>query len=67
MLRTERPISALRGRLFHVDGQAVVPIYHPAAALYDRSKRDVLFDDFKRLRVVMDEATATGMQQPHLF
>lgn len=54
VLSTDRSISALRGRLFHVGRLSVVPVFHPAAALYDRSKRDVLFDDFKRLRVVLD-------------
>lgn len=58
VLDTDRPISALRGRLFHVDGRRVVPIFHPAAALYDQSKRGVLFDDFKRLRAVLDAAAA---------
>lgn len=66
VLATDRPISALRGRLFHVGGREVVPIFHPAAALYDQTKRDVLFDDFKRLRTVLDrlaggESDATGV------
>ncbi|MRS12700.1 MAG: uracil-DNA glycosylase [Actinobacteria bacterium] len=71
VLRTERPISALRGRLFHVDGRRIVPIFHPAAALYDQNKRAVLADDFRRLRAVLDAAAddpedvATG--QPSLF
>lgn len=56
VLQTDRPIGALRGRLFHVGGRQVVPVFHPAAALYDRSKRDVLFDDFRRLKVVLDRA-----------
>ncbi|MDY0340209.1 MAG: uracil-DNA glycosylase [Coriobacteriia bacterium] len=54
ILKTQRPISTLRGRLFRRGGMCVVPIFHPAAALYDRSKADVLFDDFKRLKVVLD-------------
>jgi DNA polymerase len=54
MLGTTHPISAVRGRLFRVDDLQVVPIFHPAAALYDRAKYDVLADDFKRLRVVLD-------------
>jgi uracil-DNA glycosylase family 4 len=49
-------ITALRGKLYHRDGRNVVPVFHPAAALYDGSKRDVLFDDFKRIRVVLDRA-----------
>lgn len=69
ILGTDRGITSLRGRLFHVDGRRVVPIFHPAAALYDQSKRAVLFDDFKRLRTVMDmseaqRAAAEAEQQP---
>ncbi len=72
ILGTERPISALRGKLYHVDGRRVVPIFHPAAALYDQTKRTVLFEDFKRLRVVLDAAAggddgAVGPEQPTLF
>ncbi len=73
VLGTERPISALRGRLFQVDGRRVVPIFHPAAALYDQSKRGILFDDFKRLRAVLDAAAADegsaahDPEQPTLF
>jgi DNA polymerase len=54
VLGTERGITHLRGRLFHVDGRRVVPIYHPAAALYDQTKRDVLFGDFQRLKRVLE-------------
>jgi hypothetical protein len=32
----------------------VLPIFHPAAALYDQSKREVLFEDFKRLKVLLE-------------
>lgn len=60
VLSTDRGISALRGRLFTVDGRKVVPIFHPAAALYDQTKRDVLFEDFKRLKVVLDAEAAGG-------
>lgn len=54
ILGLEAPISALRGKLHHRSGRNVVPVFHPAAALYDSSKRGVLFDDFKRLRTVLD-------------
>ena len=68
LLDTEVPISALRGRLYHVGDIRVVPVFHPAAALYDASKRDVLFEDFKRLRAVCDDrrdgATGASAQTP---
>ncbi|MRR11076.1 uracil-DNA glycosylase [bacterium] len=73
ILGTNTGITALRGRLFHVDGRRVVPIFHPAAALYDQSKRSMLFDDFKRLRTVLDSVQdghrglAEAPEQPPLF
>jgi DNA polymerase len=54
VLALDAPISALRGKLYHRNGRNVVPVFHPAAALYDSTKRDVLEDDFKRIRVVLD-------------
>lgn len=75
VLGTTSPITALRGRMFRVGGRRVVPIFHPAAALYDGSKRGVLFDDFKRLRAVIERVAsgedaapvAGGVEQPTLF
>ena len=49
VLRTERGITGLRGSV-HVTGPfKVFPVFHPAAAIYDRSKRDVLEADFRAL------------------
>lgn len=45
ILGTAEPISALRGRVFELDGRVVVPTYHPAAAIYDPAKREPLYDD----------------------
>jgi DNA polymerase len=71
VLDTARPISALRGRLFEKDGRGIVPIFHPAAALYDRSKAQVLFEDFRRLKVVLERGAADDgaphLDQPPLF
>lgn len=54
VLQTDIGITRLRGRRHEMDGRVVLPIFHPAAALYDQSKRGVLFDDFRRLRVLLD-------------
>lgn len=73
VLKTQAGITRLRGRLFRVDGRKVVPIYHPAAALYDRTKQDVLFEDFRRLKAVLDAAadeqkpSQPSVEQPTLF
>jgi len=49
ILKTDRGITGLRGTLQHSGKYDVLPIFHPAAALYDATKRDVLFEDFARL------------------
>ena len=56
VLQVTQPITTLRGKLYHRDGRRIVPVFHPAAALYDSSKRSVLFDDFQRIRVVLERA-----------
>ena len=53
MLGRTEGITRLRGRLFSVEGRLVVPIFHPAVALYDPKKVEVLEDDFKRLAAVI--------------
>jgi uracil-DNA glycosylase family 4 len=54
VLRTTAGITTLRGKLYRVGGRCVVPVFHPAVALYDGSRRPDLQDDFKRLRAVLD-------------
>jgi uracil-DNA glycosylase family 4 len=54
VLGTTTGITRLRGKLYRVRGRRVVPVLHPAAALYNGSNRAVLFDDFQRLRAVLE-------------
>jgi DNA polymerase len=50
-------ISLVHGQV--LDGQTaygavkIVPLFHPAVALYDESKREVLIEDFKVLKEVI--------------
>ena len=60
VLKTETGITRLRGTVHRAGRFTVLPIYHPAAAIYDRTKRDVLFGDFELLRRVLDERAAPG-------
>ena len=53
MLGRTEGITGLRGRLFRVEGRLVLPIFHPAVALYDPGKRTVLEEDFRRLAAVI--------------
>lgn len=46
ILKTDRGITGLHGKLYRAGKFKVFPIFHPAAAIYDRSKREALEADF---------------------
>lgn len=46
---SDGPISEIHGRPRDIDGTVVLPLYHPAAALYRGSLRPVVEDDFQRI------------------
>lgn len=48
MLDTNKGISSIHGRIFSREGQKIMPIFHPAAVLYDRSKEDDLEKDLRK-------------------
>jgi DNA polymerase len=47
LLDTDEGITDLHGRRFERDGRTVVPAFHPAATLYDRSKTDAFEADVR--------------------
>ena len=49
VLGTTEGITDVRGRVREVDGRTVLPVFHPAAAMYDPSKRAALEADFELL------------------
>lgn len=49
ILKTEVGITQLHGQLQQAGRFRVFPIYHPAAAIYDRNKQAALEDDFTTL------------------
>jgi len=49
VLKTDAGITGLRGTVHEVGRFKVLPVYHPAAAIYDRTKREPLFADFALL------------------
>lgn len=55
VLRTDVGITRLHGRPQQAGRFTVLPIFHPAAAIYDRTKRDALFADFDVLRDLLAE------------
>jgi DNA polymerase len=78
VLKTEIGITQLHGKLQTIGRFKVLPIYHPAATIYDRSKRDDLFADFRLLGELLGTAdddavvraaagATTEPDQPALF
>jgi DNA polymerase len=64
ILHTEQGITRLHGVPRQAGRFTVLPIYHPAAAIYDRTKRDALFADFETLRDLLAEKPASAEQTP---
>jgi DNA polymerase len=58
VLKTETGITRLHGEPRQTGRFTVLPIFHPAAAIYDRTKRDALFADFERLGQLLAESGA---------
>ena len=57
ILKTEVGITRLHGTLQRAGRFKVFPIYHPAAAIYDRSKWEALENDFATLGQLLRQET----------
>lgn len=55
ILKKNVGITSVRGKLFRVGGRLVLPIYHPAAALYTPSYLPSLEKDFVTMKKVLDK------------
>ncbi|MBM3713453.1 MAG: hypothetical protein FJW56_08480, partial [Actinobacteria bacterium] len=60
VLDTSANISKLRGKIFKIGQSIVLPINHPAAALYTPSKLQVLREDFKKIKDIFDNYENPG-------
>ncbi len=63
VLKTPAGITSLRGTTRQAGRFTVLPIFHPAAAIYDRAKRDVLIADFVRLGELLSAGPANPPQE----
>ncbi|MGI6215987.1 MAG: uracil-DNA glycosylase [Coriobacteriales bacterium] len=53
VLKTDRGITSLRGRAYTAGRFYVLPTFHPAAAIYDKSKCELMEDDFRLLNELL--------------
>ena len=49
----ELRISQAHGQPVHEEGRVYLPLYHPAAALYNGSMRQTLLDDFAKIPLIL--------------
>jgi uracil-DNA glycosylase family 4 len=63
VLKTDTGITRLHGKVQSAGRFTVLPIFHPAAAIYDRTKRDDLFADFDRLRQLLAPPAETPAEE----
>ena len=48
LIDTSKGITEIHGEYFQKNGWKIMPVYHPAATLYDQSKTPVLREDLKK-------------------
>ena len=56
LLRSETPITRLRGREFIYRGAVLIPTFHPAYLLRNPSSKREVWEDMKRVRALLDGA-----------
>jgi uracil-DNA glycosylase family 4 len=54
LLRTQDPISRLRGRVFEYRGSKLIPTFHPAYLLRNPSSKKEVWDDMKLVRTLLN-------------
>lgn len=54
LLNTDRGITSLRGNVYKINNCIIIPINHPAAALYTPSRMEILKQDFQKIRKLID-------------
>lgn len=57
-------ISKIHGQPKRKNGRVVVPLYHPAAALYSGNLRPVLFEDFARIPKIIEIIKQEEQEKP---
>jgi uracil-DNA glycosylase len=60
-LSDQGTISQIHGQLIRKDNQWYLPLYHPAAALYNGGMRQTLLDDFQKIPEYMDRISAESL------
>jgi DNA polymerase len=59
LLQTDTKITALRGKLFDLEGIKVIPTYHPAFLLRNPDKKREVWEDMKKIAELLGLGTSS--------
>jgi DNA polymerase len=57
LLKTQDPISRLRGRVYEYRGARLIPTFHPAFLLRSPERKRDVWEDMKKVRALLQEAS----------
>jgi DNA polymerase len=60
LLKTQDPISRLRGRVYDFRGARLIPTFHPAFLLRSPERKRDVWEDMKKVRALLQEASPSG-------
>ena len=64
LLKTSTKITALRGKVFDLDGIKVIPTYHPAYLLRNPEKKRETWEDMKQILALLQESGDQPFDSP---
>jgi DNA polymerase len=45
-----KKINKIHGKIFSINSIKIIPIYHPAAVIYNNKLKEILYEDFKIIK-----------------
>ncbi len=63
LLKTQEPITKLRGKFFHYRGIKVMPTFHPAYLLRNPNGKRLVWQDVKKIMAELNEAMTYGAKR----
>jgi DNA polymerase len=60
LLKTQDPISRLRGRVYDFRGARLIPTFHPAFLLRSPERKRDVWEDMKKVRALLQESSSAG-------
>ena len=60
LLKTQDPISRLRGRVYDFRGAKLIPTFHPAFLLRSPDRKRDVWEDMKKVRALLQDSPSSG-------